>query len=126
METIIDAKGNFVEPEIVPITDGNYVSVASIGGRWTYGYRIDCAPIKQEVECSVLNEMFESRDNALQAALIQIQHKVMYASSYRQYIAENTPSFEAGNDSINVPTILLAIEDVQRKMVLKVLEDIFP
>lgn len=122
----INAMGTFEEPEVVTITDGNYVELASIGGKWAYGYRVDCAPIKQKVDCSVLNEMFESHDNALQAALIQIQHKVMYAASYRQYIAAETKHFESGNPSINVPCILLAIEDLQRKLVLKVLEDIFP
>lgn len=126
MEVKINAMGTFEEPEVVNITDGNYVELASVGGKWAYGYRIDCAPIKQRVNCSVLNEMFESRENALQAALIQIQHKVLYASSYRQYIVEETNSFEKGNQAINVPCILLAIEDLQRKLVLKVLDDIFP
>lgn len=126
MEVKINATGTFEDPEVVTITDGNYVELATIGGKWTYGYRIDCDPIKQKVDCSVLNEMFMSRDNALQAALIQIQHKVLYASSYRQYIAESTHTIERGNPSINVPSILLAIEDLQRKMVLQVLEDIFP
>lgn len=118
--------GTFEEPEVVNITDGNYVELATIGGKWAYGYRVDCAPIKQRVDCSVLNEMFESRENALQAALIQIQHKVLYASSYRQYIVEETSSFERGNQAINVPCILLAIKDLQRKLVLQVLDDIFP
>lgn len=122
----INAMGTFEEPEVVNITDGNYVELASVGGKWAYGYRVDCEPIKQKVDCSVLNEMFESRENALQAALIQIQHKVMYAASYRQYIAEATRTFEKGNPSINVPSILLAIEDLQRKLVLKVLDEIFP
>lgn len=126
MEVKINAMGTFEEPEVVNITDGNYVELASVGGKWAYGYRIDCAPIKQRVDCSVLNEMFESRENALQAALIQIQHKVLYASSYRQYIVEETSSFERGNQAINVPCILLAIEDLQRKLVLQVLDDIFP
>lgn len=118
--------GTFEDPEVIAICDGNYVELATIGGKWAYGYRIDCSPIKQRVECSVLNEMFESHDNALQAALIQIQHKVMYASAYRQYIVEASQSIEKGNQAITVPMILLAIEDLQRKMVLKVLEDIFP
>lgn len=122
----INAMGTFEEPEIVTITDGNYVELASVGGKWAYGYRVDCEPIRQKVDCSVLNQMFESRNNALQAALIQIQHRVMYAASYRQYIAEESKTFEKGNQAINVPCILLAIEDLQRKMVLQVLEDIFP
>lgn len=126
MNPKINAMGTFEEPEVITICDGNYVELASIGGKWAYGYRVDCEPIKQKVDCSVLNQMFESRTNALQAALIQIQHKVMYAASYRQYIAEESKTFEHGNPSINVPSILLAIEDLQRKMVLQVLEDIFP
>lgn len=122
----INAMGVFEEPEVISIMDGNYVTIATIGERWAYGYRLDCAPIKEVVECSVLNEMFECHDNALQAALIQIQHRVLYASSYRQYINEDSPSIERGNQSINVCTILLAIEDLQRKLVLKVLDNIFP
>lgn len=126
MDSKINAMGTFMEPEVVTICDGNYVELASIGGKWAYGYRLDCAPIKQKVDCSVLNEFFESHDNALQAALIQIQHKVMYAASYRQYVAEDSRHFETGNPSINVPSILIAIEDLQRKLVLQVLEEIFP
>lgn len=126
MNPKINAMGTFEEPEVVNITDGNYVELATIGGKWAYGYRIDCVPIKIKVDCSVLNEMFESRDNALQAALIQIQHKVMYASSYRQYVSADSRHFEKGNPAINVPHILIAIEDLQRKLVLKVLDEIFP
>lgn len=126
MNPKINAMGTFEEPEIVTITDGNYVELASVGGKWAYGYRVDCVPIRQKVDCSVLNQMFESRTNALQAALIQIQHKVMYAASYRQYIAEESNTFERGNQAINVPCILLAIEDLQRKLVLQVLDNIFP
>lgn len=122
----INAMGTFVEPEVVSIMDCNYVELATIGGKWAYGYYLDCDPIKERVECSVLNEMFETRENALQAALIQLQHKVLYASSYRQYISEDSTSIVRGNKSISVLVILIAIEDLQRNLVLKVLDEIFP
>lgn len=126
MEPKITPSGTFEEPEQIDIIDGNYVLIGHIGQKWMYGYKIDCAPLRQIIECSILNELFESHDNALQAALIQMQHQAQFADVSAQFLPEAGRTFKKGNPSISLTEFLLSIEDLQRKLVLKVLEDIFP
>lgn len=126
MKFALDPSGTYIDPEIVNICDGNYITLACQGELWTYGYVLDNAIIKCTEQCSRLNSFFETRANALEAALMEVQRKLRWADCTFDVIGDTMQSVKRGNPSINQAMLLTSIEDVHRANVMAVLHEIFP
>lgn len=126
MVPIINADGTFLDPELIEVCEGCAISIAMMHDRWTYGFEIDMQTIKDVEPCSKLNDFFDTRDNAIAAAIIEMSRRAKYANELRLLPFDDGAAPKEGNPEIPLDMFLRALDKVQQDLVLHIEDTIFP